>query len=83
MFPSFLGVPIQRVGEKLGVLVVQSREAREYTEDEVYGLEVVAMVLAEMAELGAFLGNEAQPSTHRFPAVFRGDTGQEGAAEDR
>lgn len=81
VFPSFLGVPIQRVGEKLGVLVVQSREAREYTEDEVYGLEVVAMVLAEMAELGAFLGNEAQPSTHRFPAVFRGDTGQEGAAE--
>ena len=63
VFPSFLGVPIQRVGEKLGVLVVQSREAREYTEDEVYGLEVVAMVLAEMAELGAFLGNEAQPST--------------------
>ena len=81
VFPSFLGVPIQRVGEKLGVLVVQSRDAREYSEDEVYGLEVVAMVLAEMAELGAFLGNEAQPSTHRFPAVFRGATGQEGAAE--
>ena len=81
VFPSFLGVPIQRVGDKLGVLVVQSREAREYSEDEVYGLEVVAMVLAEMAELGAFLGNDAHLSTHRFPAVFRGATGQEGAAE--
>lgn len=81
VFPSFLGVPIRRVGERLGVLVVQSREAREYSEDEVYGLEVVAMVLAEMAELGAFIGNEAHPSTHRFPAVFRGTAGQEGAAE--
>src|SRR5690606_27037349 len=43
VFPSFLGVPIRRVGEKLGVLVVQSREAREFSEDEVYGLEVAAM----------------------------------------
>ena len=81
VFPSFLGVPIQRVGEKLGVLVVQSREAREFSDDEIYGLEVVAMVLAEMAELGAFLGNDAHPMTHRFPSVFRGLAGQEGAAE--
>ncbi|MBB1499021.1 phosphoenolpyruvate--protein phosphotransferase [Paracoccus sp. MC1862] len=81
VFPSFLGVPIQRVGEKLGVLVVQSREAREYSDDEIYGLEVVAMVLAEMAELGAFLGNGAQLSAHRLPLVFRGSTGQEGSAE--
>ena len=28
LFSSFLGVPIQRVGEKLGVLVVQSKTAR-------------------------------------------------------
>jgi len=81
IFPSFLGVPIQRVGEKLGVLVVQSRDAREYSEDEIYGLEVVAMVLAEMAELGAFLSNGAQLSAHRLPAMFRGVTAQEGAAE--
>ena len=81
VFPSFLGVPIQRVGEKLGVLVVQSRDARQYSEDEIYGLEVVAMVLAEMAELGAFLGSDAQKSAHRLPVAFRGVTGQEGAAE--
>ena len=55
VFPSFLGVPIQRVGERLGVLIVQSRLAEAFTEDDIYGLEVVAMVLAEMAELGAFL----------------------------
>ena len=83
VFPSFLGVPIQRVGEKLGVLVVQSRDARQYSEDEIYGLEVVAMVLAEMAELGAFLGSDAQKSAHRLPVAFRGVTGQEGAAAGR
>lgn len=83
VFPSFLGVPIQRVGEKLGVLVVQSRDARQFSEDEVYGLEVVAMVLAEMTELGAFKGSQADslPLAHRFPQMFRGTTGQEGVSE--
>ncbi|MCX7890431.1 MAG: phosphoenolpyruvate--protein phosphotransferase [Rhodobacteraceae bacterium] len=82
LYSSFLGVPIQRVGEKLGVLVVQSRDKRHYSEDEVYALEVTAMVLAEMAELGAFAGageNAAPP--HVQPVTFRGSTGQEGAAE--
>jgi len=84
LFSSFLGVPIQRVGEKLGVLVVQSREARQFSEDEVYGLEVVAMVLAEMTELGAFIGEgEALSPLHQQPVMFRGGTGQEGSAEGR
>ncbi|MRX51026.1 phosphoenolpyruvate--protein phosphotransferase [Paracoccus sp. S-4012] len=83
IYSSFLGVPIQRVGERVGVLVVQSRDKRLFSEDEVYGLEVVAMVLAEMAELGAFLGTaeDSLPLAHRFPQVFRGRPGQEGAAE--
>lgn len=82
IYSSFLGVPIQRLGEKLGVLVVQSRAARLYTEDEVYALEVVAMVLAEMAELGAFTGEgEALAAPHQHPVLFRGGTGQEGSAE--
>jgi phosphotransferase system enzyme I (PtsP) len=78
-FTSFLGVPIQRLGEGLGVLVVQSREARDYTSDEVYALEIVAMVLAEMAELGALTGGE-MGRPHRHPALFRGVVGQEGTA---
>ncbi|SET14506.1 phosphoenolpyruvate--protein phosphotransferase [Paracoccus homiensis] len=83
VFPSFLGVPIQRVGEKLGVLVVQCREARLFSDDEIYGLEVVAMVLAEMTELGAFQGSQSDsmPQAHRFPLMLRGTTAQEGAAE--
>jgi len=84
IYSSFLGVPIQRVGEKLGVLVVQSRDKRLYSEDEVYALEVTAMVLAEMTELGAFAGAGANTSSpHVRPVTFRGSTGQEGAAEGR
>jgi phosphoenolpyruvate-protein phosphotransferase len=85
IYSSFVGVPIQRVGEKLGVLVVQSKEKRSFSDDELYGLEVVAMVLAEMTELGAFVGGENSEigATHRFPVMFRGATGQEGAAEGR
>jgi phosphotransferase system enzyme I (PtsP) len=83
-FSSFCGVPIQRLGEVLGVLVVQSRAAREYTPDEVYALEVVAMVLAEMTELGAFTGGEGGLSPrHQRPITFRGLSGQEGPAAGR
>ncbi|GIT92874.1 phosphoenolpyruvate--protein phosphotransferase [Jannaschia pagri] len=82
VYSSFLGVPIQRLGERLGVLVVQSRDARAYTDDEVYALEVVAMVLAEMTELGAFVGEgEALRPRHRQQVMVRGITGQEGSAE--
>ncbi|MBT9382670.1 phosphoenolpyruvate--protein phosphotransferase [Pseudooceanicola sp. CBS1P-1] len=82
IYSSFAGVPIQRLGETLGVLVVQSKEARKYSEDEIYALEVVAMVLAEMAELGAFIGDSAAlTKRHTKPVMFRGTCGQEGAAE--
>ncbi len=81
-FSSFLGVPIQRLGDALGVLVVQSLLAREFSADEVYALEVVAMVLAEMAELGAFTGSEGgMAAPHQQPVVFHGVSGQEGAVE--
>ncbi|SMX43872.1 phosphoenolpyruvate--protein phosphotransferase [Actibacterium lipolyticum] len=81
VFSSFLGVPIQRLGERLGVLVVQSKEAREFSGDEVYALEVVAMVLAEMTELGVFVGEGAALSAlHQRSEMFRGLVGQEGVA---
>ncbi len=82
IYSSFLGVPIQRLGEKLGVLVVQSKTAREFSADEVYALEVVAMVLAEMTELGAFVGEGAAlRARHTQPVLIRAITGQEGTAE--
>ena len=81
-YSSFCGVPIQRLGEALGVLVVQSKDAREYTPDEVYALEIVAMVIAEMTELGAFVGEGAALSArHQHPVMLRGTVAQEGASE--
>ena len=82
IYSSFLGVPIQRLGETLGVLVVQSKDQRSYSGDEIYGLEVVAMVLAEMTELGVFVGDGAAlAAPHQHAVMFRGTIGQEGAAE--
>ncbi len=46
-YSSFLGVPILRGGLVSGVLVVQNRKPRQYTEEEREVLEVIAMVLAE------------------------------------
>ncbi|SDK10442.1 phosphoenolpyruvate--protein phosphotransferase [Aliiruegeria lutimaris] len=84
IYSAFLGVPIQRLGERLGVLVVQSKESKPYSEDQVYATEVVAMVLAEMTELGAFIGEgAAMAAPHQHPVMLRGSVGQEGAAEGR
>lgn len=82
IYSSFLGVPIQRLGERLGVLVVQTKEQRTFSDEEIDALEVVAMVLAEMAELGAFVGEGAALSArHTQPVLVRGAVGQEGAAQ--
>ncbi|MEO0386639.1 MAG: phosphoenolpyruvate--protein phosphotransferase [Pseudomonadota bacterium] len=85
IYKSFLGVPIQRLGEVLGVLVIQNKDARTYTEDESHGLEIVAMVIAEMAEFGAFsgAGDTAVARPHAQPFFVRGLIGQEGVAEGR
>ncbi len=81
-FNGFLGVPLQRQGETLGVLVIQSKEQRKFAADEVWALETVAMVLAEMAETGAFVGEGAAlAAPHTAPAEFRGTIAHEGIAE--
>ena len=46
-FHSFLGVPILRSGHTVGVLVVQNRTHRRYSDEEVEALQTTAMVLAE------------------------------------
>lgn len=81
-YSSLLGVPIQRLGEVLGVLVVQSRKKRKFTDDEVYALEIVAMLIAEMKELGAFVGaGEAMTAPHQRALMFQGASAQEGSAQ--
>jgi len=52
MFNAFLGVPILRAGRTLGVLVVQNKSHRTYTEEEVEVLQTTAMIIAEMIAAG-------------------------------
>lgn len=47
-FTSMLAVPVRRAGHTLGVLTVQNRAPRQYSDDEVEVVETVAMVLAEL-----------------------------------
>jgi phosphotransferase system enzyme I (PtsP) len=63
IYHSLMGVPILRGGRVLGVLVVQNRTRRHYTEDEIETLQTIAMVLAELAASGALVSPaELQPS---------------------
>jgi phosphotransferase system, enzyme I, PtsP len=65
VYHSFLGVPILRAGNTLGVLVVQNRARRTYTEEEEEALQTTAMVLAEMiasGELSALARPGAEPA---------------------
>ena len=68
IYHSFLGVPILRAGNTLGVLVVQNRASRSYSEDEEEALQTTAMVLAETiasGELSALAKPGFEPAAHR------------------
>src|ERR1700675_2426413 len=68
IYHSFLGVPVLRSGNTLGVLVVQNRARRTYSEEEVEALQTTAMVLAEMiasGELSALALPGAEPAARR------------------
>src|SRR6478735_7049945 len=60
IYHSFLGVPVLRAGNTLGVLVVQNRAKRNYVEEELEALQTTAMVLAELIASGE-LSALAQP----------------------
>ncbi len=68
IYNSFLGVPILRAGNTLGVLVVQNRARRTYSEEEVEALQTTAMVAAEMiasGELTALATPGHEPAARR------------------
>jgi phosphotransferase system enzyme I (PtsP) len=68
IYHSFLGVPVLRAGNTLGVLVVQNRARRTYSEEEEEALQTTAMVLAEMiasGELSALARPGAEPAARR------------------
>lgn len=68
IYHSFLGVPILRAGNTLGVLVVQNKAHRTYSDEEMEALQTTAMVLAEMiasGELSAIARPGAEPAVQR------------------
>lgn len=82
-FHAFLGVPIVRGGQVFGVLVVQNRASRQYSEEEVEALQTVAMVLAEVVAQGVLFDitelDEPELSAG-MPRAFRGEGLCEGVA---
>lgn len=58
VYHSLVGVPIIRSGRVIGVLVVQNKSQRQYTDEEIETLETVAMVLAELVTSGELINRE-------------------------
>jgi phosphotransferase system enzyme I (PtsP) len=56
VYHSLLAVPVLRSGSVLGVLVVQNRTPRTYSEEDVEVLQTTAMVVAEHIVSGAVAG---------------------------
>ncbi|MEP2827711.1 phosphoenolpyruvate--protein phosphotransferase [Parvibaculum sp.] len=82
IYKSLMGVPILRSGKVVGVLVVQNRTKRHYTEEEVEALQTVAMVLAEVVAAADLIGAEPnEPDlSHERPFHIVGSSFAEGIA---
>lgn len=82
-YRALLGVPIMRDGGVLGVLVIQSVQARSYGDEEVEVLETVATLLAELVaggELVAASETQHADSNLRLPLRLPGMVLCEGLA---
>ncbi|MFZ5609501.1 MAG: phosphoenolpyruvate--protein phosphotransferase [Pseudomonadota bacterium] len=55
LYHSFLGVPILRAGQPIGVLSIQTVEPRSFDAEEAEALQTVAMVLAEILGVGGLV----------------------------
>jgi phosphotransferase system, enzyme I, PtsP len=81
IYHSFLAVPLLRGGEVLGVLTIQNKTEREYSDEDVEVLQTTAMVLAEHLVSGAVAGvNTAAEFSRAVPHVIRGQPLSEGLA---
>lgn len=70
IYKSLMGVPILRSGKVVGVLVVQNRTKRHYTEEEVEALQTVAMVLAEVVAAADLITAEPDDAGFRQPRSY-------------
>jgi phosphotransferase system, enzyme I, PtsP len=81
IYHSFLAVPILRGGEVLGVLTVQNKMQKEYSDEDVEVLQTTAMVLAEHLVSGAVAGvNTGAQFSRAVGHVVRGQPLSEGIA---
>jgi phosphotransferase system enzyme I (PtsP) len=82
IYKSLMGVPILRSGKVVGVLVVQNRTKRHYTEEEVEALQTVAMVLAEVVAAADLIDETpGEPGlTRQRPFHIQGASFAEGIA---
>ena len=55
VYHSLLGVPVLRGGRVRGVLAVQNRAQRHYSDEEVETLEVIAVIIAELIASGGLV----------------------------
>ena len=69
VYHSFLGVPMVRDRRTIGVLTVQNKIERRYTDEEVEALETTAMVLAEMIASGNFGGAAVSAADRREASI--------------
>ena len=83
IYRSFLGVPLLRGGQTLGVLVVQNIQPRSHTEEEIEALQTTAMVVAELVasgELGDITAVQDDDPAHVTPHRAKGTGLAEGIA---
>jgi phosphotransferase system enzyme I (PtsP) len=81
IYHSLLAVPMLRGGSVLGVLVVQNRTRREYSEEDIEILQTTAMVVAEYLLSGDVAGTGTAAELNRSLAtVVRGEPISEGIA---
>jgi phosphotransferase system, enzyme I, PtsP len=73
-FASMLAVPVRRAGRTLGVVAVQNRNPRRYSDDEVDELETVALLLAEVLAAGGAADGAEEGVGATVPRVFTGAT---------
>ena len=71
-FASLLAVPVRRSGRTVGVLVVQNRTPRNFTDPEVDDLETVAMLLAEMLSGSGATDGSPEGVGATVPRLFSG-----------
>jgi phosphotransferase system, enzyme I, PtsP len=81
IYHSFLAVPVLRGGDVLGVLTVQNKTQKEYSDEDVEVLQTTAMVLAEHLVSGAVAGvNTGAEFSRAVGHVVRGQPMSEGIA---